>query len=368
MKKILKTFFLTALIFSMCFTNICAAENDLKTNIQETAKSLQESFDSKEKHILSDEKILPAGSSSSDWTAMVLAFAEQTDAYEDYLERLEAYVAEQYEKQGYLDSVKATEYHRIALTMLALGGDPANIQTEDTAINLIADGTWNFYGGSPAEQGSNGLIYALLLLNAKDEFLPAEQAAFRDEMILSLLEYQDSEGGFSLNSSFGSDIDMTAMAIQALAPYQNDSTVKAATENALSWISERIFEASSSEAVSQTILALCALGISPEEDVRFIQNGQTLLDMLNTFRTDNYMYQHQLQDASSNLVSTYQALLALEAADRLHTNGTWIFDFRTYEFSEDLNSSAGSLIPILLGAGASVLIPVTLLLKKRKTA
>lgn len=368
MNKILRTILPLILIFSTFFTSISAAENNLINDIQKTANSLQESFDSKEKYILSDENILPAGGSASDWSAMVLAFSQETNAYRDYLERLENYVADQYEKQGYLDAVKATEYHRIALTMLALGGNPANIQTKEQTINLIADGTWNFYGGSPAEQGSNGLIYALLLLNAKDDFLPAEQTSFRDEMIQALLEYQDDEGGFSLNHSFGAGLDMTAMAVQALEPYQNDNNVNEAVQKALSWISENIFQTSSSESVSQTLLALCALGISPEEDARFIQDEQTLLDLLNTFKAADSMYRHQLQDETSNLVSTYQALLAMEAVYKLDTEGTWIFDFRTYEFSEEINSSAGNLIPILLGAGVSTLIAALLLLRNRKKA
>lgn len=351
MNNKIKPFLVIVLIFSMLFSTCTfAAEDDLNRMIQASAKSLKASFESKEKNILSDEKILPAANSASDWVAMVLAFAGEKDSYENYLKRMEAYVAEQYETQGYLDDVKATEYHRIALTMLALGGDPSNIQTEHGSINLVADGTWNFCGGSPGEQGSNGLIYALLTLEAKDTLLPTEQEAFRDSLINALLEYQETDGGFALNASFGADIDMTAMAVQALAPYQEQTNVKEALEKALDWISGNIFETTNSEAISQTILALCAMGIEPETDTRFINGEQTLLDELNRFRTEDDRYMHELQNGTSNLVATYQALLALEAVSRLRTEGNWIFDFDSYVFSEELNASGGNKAVIIVPA------------------
>lgn len=369
MKQRIQTWLIMVLIFSLLFSiGTYAAEDDLNSMIQASARSLKNSFESKEKNILSDEKILPAGNSASDWVAMVLAFAGESDAYENYLNRMEDYVAEQYQTQGYLDAVKATEYHRISLTMLALGGDPANIQTDNEKINLVADGTWSFYGGSPGEQGCNGLIYALLTLEAKDNFLSEEHESFREEMINELLAHQDADGGFALNTSFGADIDMTAMAVQALAPYQEQTNVKEATEKALQWISEKIFETTASESVSQTLLALCAMGIDPDNDTRFIKDNQTLLDELNRFRTEDGMYQHELQDETSNLVATYQALLALEAVQKLHTEGTWIFDFETYEFPENINvsekNSAVIMIPLLVMA--VVVVVTVVILKKRK--
>lgn len=357
------------LIFSLLFPSCTyAAEDELNRMIQTSAKSLKNSFDSKEKNILSDEKVLPAGNSPSDWIAMVLAFAGESDTYEDYLNRMEEYVTEQYQTQGYLDAIKATEYHRISLTMLALGGNPAEIPADNETINLVADGTWNFYGGSPGEQGCNGLIYALLTLEAKDDFLSGEHTVFRDELINELLSHQDADGGFALNKSFGADIDMTAMAVQALAPYQEQSNIKEATEKALQWISERIFKDASSEAVSQTLLALCAMRIDPENDTRFIKDNQTLLDVLNRFRTEDAMYQHELQDEDSNLVATYQALLALEAVQKLRMEGIWIFDFETYEFPENINiserNSSVVMIPALVMAG--VVIVTVVILKKKK--
>lgn len=71
------------------------------------------------------EDAFPAGSSVSDWTALAMARAGIADDYAGYLARLQAYVERQYAENGGLHAVKATEYHRIALTAAALGGDPA---------------------------------------------------------------------------------------------------------------------------------------------------------------------------------------------------------------------------------------------------
>ena len=90
MKKIIQRCLLMILSLSMLLSTCSkAAENDLTAMIDSTSESLQKSFESKEKYILSDEQILPAGSSSSDWIAITLAFAEKSDAYKDYLERME---------------------------------------------------------------------------------------------------------------------------------------------------------------------------------------------------------------------------------------------------------------------------------------
>lgn len=363
MKKRLKPLMFITLIICLLFSQCTyGAEKDLSGMIQTTAQSLQQSFGSKERNLLFDEEILPAGSSTSDWIAMVLAFSGEKDAYAEYLENLEAYVVEQYKEQGYLDDVKATEYHRIVLTMLALGGEPTQIQAVDKKIDLVADGTWNFYGGSPGEQGTNGLIYALLTLDAKA--YQTEKEEFRQSLINEILEVQDEEGGFRLSASFGADIDITAMALQALAPYQEQTTVKEATDKALNWLSGKLSEnatyiahdSETVESIAQTILALCALGIDPAEDERFIKEGQTLLDSMNRFRLEDGTYKHEINDEVSNTVATYQSLLALEAAWKLRTDGTWIFDFSEYQLPESAENSGSDTTIFVLGGGVTVLV------------
>ena len=61
----------------------------------------------------------------------------------------------------------ATEYSRTILTVSMLGGDPSAFGTrpDGTAIDLLNDGVWNFAGELGA-QGLNGLIFALLAVDA----------------------------------------------------------------------------------------------------------------------------------------------------------------------------------------------------------
>lgn len=268
---------------------------------------------------------------------MTLAFSGEEDAYDTYLEWLCAYVAEQYETTGYIHQVKATEYHRIVLTMLALGGDPTTVDGQGQTIDLVADGTWNFVGGSPGLQGANGLIYSLLVLDAGNYQVPEDSLYDREGLIAELLEYRQSDGGFALDLSLDSDIDITAMAIQALAPYQEQEEVKNAIDQALTWLSDQMsadgsfssYGEACTESCAQVILALCALGEDPETCEQF-QKEQNVLDAMEGFRLKDGTYQHVKSDEEYNVMATYQALLALEAVDALRDQSRWIFDFSEY--------------------------------------
>lgn len=296
----------------------CGKPKTLEGQIQQTANALG--------------KRVELESSEDGWAAIALAKAGKRMDETAYLETLEQEVAECYERDGGLSDYKATEYHRIALTMLALGGDPEQIQGKNgTTINLVADGTWNFSGGSPGLQGSNGLIYALLLLDAGDYEPPADKAQLRKEYVEELLSYQKESGAFCLDNSLSGDIDITAMAVQALAPYE-ENEAKEAVMRALNWLADRMTEdggfiyedSDSSESSSQMILALCALGRDPAEDEQFRKNGTDLLTGLDRYRLKNGMYVHTTEGGKENKMATWQALLALEAVERLRTGG-WIY-------------------------------------------
>ena len=168
------------------------------------------------------EENFPAGSSVSDWTALAMARAGVADDYEGYLSRLQSYVEQKYAENGGLHEVKVTEYHRIALTAAALGGDPTAFGTkpDGTAIDLVADGTYNWQGENElGAQGLNGWIFALLAMDAVGAEAPADARYSRESIVDTIVSAQLPEGGFALGGS-DMDVDITAMALQALAPYQ----------------------------------------------------------------------------------------------------------------------------------------------------
>lgn len=349
MKKYGKRVLAALLVFVLALGMVgCTKEEkkDQKSQIEESAKSLSEAYGSEKDSVLLDASVLPAGDGGSDWTAIALAFSGTAKKEEEqaYLKRLEDYVAKTYKQSGTLSKVKATEYHRIALTMLALSGNPEKVKTSDGVINLVADGTWNFTGGSPGLQGANGLCYGLLLLDAGN-YTNSRKPDLRKDMITELLTYQKKSGGFCIDNSLDPEVDITAMAIQALAPYRNEEMCKRANvdagklkksiDAALSWLAGKETEkaeflydgTASSESISQVILALCAMGKDPKSDSTFTKKDTTLLDALSYFRTGNGMYLHEKTDEEESIMATYQALIAMEAVQKEQTEKRWIYDF-----------------------------------------
>lgn len=332
MKKIWKRIVAGILIFTvMISVAACSKGNNTPKNqsldamIEQSAKALQKN--------LTGDEAASAGSPTGDWTAIAYAFAGQNKACSNYLQELENYITKQYRKKGNLSDVKATEYHRAALTILALGGDPADIEKKGEHVNLIADGTWNFPGGSPGLQGANGLIYALLMLDSRD--YETAQPDLRSQYVEELLTYQKDSGAFCIDNSLDGDVDITAMAPQALAKYRGEGQVNTAVQKALSWLEDQMTEdavfknsdSESAESSAQVILALCALGEDPDKDEQFQKNGRTVLDGLNDYRMKDGMYMHESSEKKENIMATYQSLLALEAVQELREEQKWIFDF-----------------------------------------
>lgn len=284
--------------------------------------------------LLRDADGFPAGSSVCDWTAIALALGGSREDFRGYLHRLKSYVTDAYATDGCLDRAKATTYHRIALTVLALGGDPQRFGTKSdgTPIDLIAEGTYDFHGRSLGDQGLNGWVYALLVLDASRAAVPENAKFSREDMLQAILGAQEEDGGFGLQRG-SSDADMTAMALQALAPYRAD--YGAEIERAVSYLSEAMNEncrftsygTESAETSAQVITALCFLGIDPENDTRFRRGEKSVTDGLADFRLPDGTYAHALDGNAGDYLATAQSLLALVAMERYRGDLPQIFDF-----------------------------------------
>ena len=185
-------------------------------------------------------------------------------------------------------------------------------------------------------QGLNGPIWALIALDSRDYPMPenpeAKTQATRQMYIDRILQCQLPDGGWSLfggtaAASSGdntSDPDITGMALQALAKYQDQPAVKKATDEALACMSEKqdakggfsSWGTANSESCVQIIVALCELGISLD-DPRFIKNGNTLLDNLMTFYLKGSGFLHTADGSGSNQMASEQGFYGLVAAQRL---------------------------------------------------
>ena len=331
------------------------------------------------------EELLPAGSSVSDWTALAMARAGIADDYAGYLARLQAYVERQYAENGGLHAVKATEYHRIALTAAALGGDPTAFGTkpDGTAIDLVAEGTYNWQGDDLGGQGLNGWIFALLTMDAVGSEVPADARYSRQDMLDAIVSAQLPEGGFSLGGG-EMDVDITAMALQALAPYQEQyPEVIDAALNVLSAVQlpSGGFEswgAQSSESCAQVLLALCELDVDPETDERFQKDEGSVIDALLAFRLADGGFAHQL-GGQADAMAGEQAMQALTAMALRQQGGGRFFDLTDVHPgqldgagdaapAEPPAESGGSfpVLPVVLIVIAVAAVALVLVLKKKR--
>ncbi len=385
MKKITAWLLVMLLVAAVLPVHSYAAEEDtdLKTMITETSKGMKGLIPSDKEQVMSDREVFLAGDSLCDWVAVAWAISGEEEAYADYLSRLETYVSDVYQVKGRLHDIKATETQRVALTVLALGGDPLKFGTDadGKAINLVKDGTYGFELGESAaassttaegkdgktklalgKQGINGYIYALFVLDAMNYEVPAGEEVTREVILDAILDAQLENGAFALDEGAEADVDITAMVLQALAPYQDQDAVKEAIDRAINWLSEQMSDyatfacvgVESSESSSQVLLAMSALGIDINTEERLIKNGMTVLDGLNLFRLDDGTYMHSMSEGAGNLMATEQALLALNAAKKASDGDGRLYDFTTYEGpvkSQTNSASDGWKMPAVIAVG-----------------
>jgi hypothetical protein len=212
---------------------------------------------------------------NNEWAVLALARGGVTpDAgyYEGYYSNVAEYVTGK--GTGKLHDSQSTVNSRLILALSALGKDAANVGGHDLTAPF-ADHDW------VVGQGINGAIYALLALDTHDYAIPnvdsISSPATREGLIEHILEAK-VEGGWSLGGG-APDVDVTAMALQALAPYyhkvasDDEHPLTIAVLNTLDWLKTRQkanggFASGFSGAddistcsTAQVVTALTALGI-----------------------------------------------------------------------------------------------------------
>ena len=261
----------------MLLTNVPAvnADNaDKRDRITESAEKVcqwqrDKTGITQDESIFSGDFLQSAGIGSSDWLAIGISRFGFEEDYEAYLTALSQ------RAKDLSDTDNATEWQRCAITASAMGGDPADLE----GIDLVKGGVYGRgENNSVGKQGLNGWIFALLTLDTMGYKTP-EGAEFDRERILDeIVSSQNTDGGFSLSKG-ESDIDITAMALQAIAPYYNDFSrddVRKSADKAVEYLSGKQDSSGtfgSAEADSQVVIALCSLGIDPEADSRFVKNS-----------------------------------------------------------------------------------------------
>ena len=321
--------------------------NDLSKDYRNAIENTSTWAKQGETYVFSDKffKEGDIGGTYGDWLALSVGRYGLNDRSDLYLQALEEYVTKTYASQGKLHNIKTTEWHRIGLAVSALGGDPTCFGTDKdgSPINLVADGVFSpKTGKSLWAQGLNGAIWGLILLDSRNYEVPADAEYDRDTIIEYILSCELEGGGFALSSKDTAiDVDITAMALQALAPYYStNADVKAAVDRALECLSKAQTEdggyiyygAENSESCAQVLVALCALNIDPLKDARFIKNGNTVLDAIQIFYNSadggfRHVMEEDGQPTASNAMATDQCRYALIAYQRYVDGMTRLYDF-----------------------------------------
>ena len=244
------------LMLSLCVPAMAVSKRELTSAISESAE-----------YMLNAVKAPQVGSIGGEWAVIGLARSGY-DVPQKYWDNYYATVEEYVEScKGVLHKKKYTEYSRVTVALTAIGADPPNVAGYNllTALGDFDKTIW---------QGINGPIWALIALDSGSYEMPvnaeAKTQATRQMYIDEILSRQLNDGGWNLSDKGGngqSDPDITGMALQALAKYQAQSAVKAATDKALTCLSKMqdsdggyaSWETSNSESVVQVIVALCEL-------------------------------------------------------------------------------------------------------------
>ncbi len=269
-----------------------------------------------------------AGSIGGEWKALGLARSgRDVPSVDDYYASVVEYVKKYADAQEHLDG-KPTESARIILALTAIGKDVTSVGGHDLLKGL---NSMDYI----KSQSVNGPVWTLLALDSYDYATSGDVT--RDKLVEAILATQLPDGSWPvMKSKKIADIDMTAMAIQALAPYYSkNEAVKAAVDKALTFLSgaqaqdggfaENVGGTKSSESAAQVLVALCAMKIDPMADSRFIKNNHTVLDALCVYYVTGGGFKHEAT-GDLNGMATEQGYYALAAYYRMKANQSFLYD------------------------------------------
>lgn len=237
-------------------------------------------------------------------------------------------------------TAKVTDSERVALTLAALGEDITSFD----GVNLVND----ICSNDGLTASANNLVYALIAFDeagVSDEAMLASGSSWtRAKLVSELLAFQNADGGFTIEAGGSSNVDMTAMALQALAPYVEggeDAAVtapdakpsaSASVEAALSFLKSQmngLCDFGSVESNAQVLLALVALGKDPANTKNgFAKGANSLITAIAAYELgDGKGYAHVMgsdgKPGNANALATVQALRALSAYKTAGSGVSW---------------------------------------------
>ena len=292
------------------------------------------------------------GSTYGEWAVLAEARGNVSASvwYDKYLSNIAKSVASM---NGKLDNTstqtKHTEYSRVILALTSLGEDATKFKGSNGTVYNLVEPLFEKNGSTyrVSEQGNNGTAFALIALDSGNYYDNATGTTARNAWINSLLNAQISDGSWGIDADFpGSNVDMTAMVVQALAPYcSTNANVKDAVDKAVKWLSaeyQKTGDYGSSESAAQVIVALSALNIDAKIDSRFQHNGISVLSNFLSYADPNSKgFLHDKQPNSTvNQMASEQAAYTLVAYDRYVNGSKRLYDMSDVTKRENADAQA----------------------------
>ena len=214
---------------------------------------------------------------------------------------------------------KINDIERVIMTLTALGYDASNFNGQNLTAWLYQNQKWDNY--SP-----NLMIWSLIALDSGN-YTAAK--GYREGLIAQLVKYQHtSTGGFFFSTAWpADDVDMTAMAMIALAPYKN-SNAKAKKMYNAGW---KFIQSKADDQYNYGGDSYDPCSTNAYVVIAKCATGQTGGDLDATVA---WMLKYYLGKKGFNLngeyngMSTYQGLLAMDAYQRASAGATKLFDVK----------------------------------------
>lgn len=228
-----------------------------------------------------------------------------------------SYLREKQIREGImLSEARSTDYQRTVLGALAAGKNPDGYGGKDLLRSVIVSqnpsGKFADAVDGAGEKLVNAHVWGIISLYAAGESIPDPEGALR-----WLTAHQNADGGFGIDVRLAdSDVDMTAMAIIAMACLGKDQSFPA-VKRALTYLREQqngdgsfgAWGTSSAESCAQVVQALVILGIDPAGK-QWSKNGGNPVTGLLQFRLADGSFSHG-PERLPNDMATAQALIAL---------------------------------------------------------
>ncbi len=256
-----------------------------------------------------------------------------------------------------------TAYSKAILDMHSIGINPGELYpvNSNTAIDAVA--------GLNSVSHSNAIwtaAYTLLAWQQGDYSTGTQET----DLVNALLDAQLENGGWTAFEA--PEADATGMAILALADYYSENAdVKTAVDKAIGYLSEVQLDnggfggtwgetANNSACV---IMGLSAMGINPDTDIRFIKNGNSIVDRLLDFALkDNSGFGLSAGDTVANAYATQQGFPALISAYQVIKNAAAfnVYNFSSNQLLPGRATGVGTVTPPSAPSGNKITVTVTI--------